>query len=208
MAKSVKKAARVAAAKEHRATSVLRRLGDSAPVRALRPLAKMADEPPLAALATATLALGAVLRRPVLVRSGARMLASQLVATGMKTVAKAGVDRARPGTAAAPEVGKGHGTADGDRNAFPSGHTAGAVAMAQAVAHEAPGVAAPARGMAALASALQVPRGAHYVSDVIAGAAIGWLAERIAGVAMRAAERLAEDRTLSDAVAETEAHPS
>lgn len=201
-----------AAAKEHRATAALRRLGDTAPVRALTPLAKLADEPPLALLSAATLAAGALLRKPVLIRSGARMLASHLVATGMKTVAKASVDRARPSTAAAPHVGKGHGTDDTDRNAFPSGHTAGAVAVAQAVAHEAPVAGTPVRGLAALAGGLQVPRGAHYVTDVLAGAAIGWLAERIAGVALRAVERLAEDRTLSRRglrdEAEVEAHPS
>lgn len=197
-----------AAAKEHRATAAMRALGDSAPVKALTPLAKLADEPPLAWLSVGTLAAGALLRKPALIRSGARMLASHLVATGMKTVAKAGVDRARPSTGAAPHVGKGHGTDDTDRNAFPSGHTAGAVAVAQAVAHEIPVAGAPVRGLAALAGGLQVPRGAHYVTDVVAGAAIGWLAERIAGVAMRAVERLAEDRTVMRDEAEAEAHPS
>jgi membrane-associated phospholipid phosphatase len=193
---------------EHRATAAVRRLGDTAPVKALAPLAKLTDEPPLAALAAGTLALGVLLKKPLLVRSGARMLASHLLATGMKTVGKAGVDRVRPAAEGAPHVAKGHGTDDKTRNAFPSGHTAGAVAVGQAVAHEVPGAATPARGLAALAGALQVPRGAHYVSDVLAGAAIGWLAERIAGAALQVAERLAEDRTVAAAEAEVEAHPS
>ncbi|GGB17853.1 hypothetical protein GCM10011380_04230 [Sphingomonas metalli] len=40
--------------------------------------------PPLLAIAAATILVGAVLRRPAVMRSGARMLASQLVATGAR----------------------------------------------------------------------------------------------------------------------------
>jgi membrane-associated phospholipid phosphatase len=103
---------------------------------------------------------------------------------------------------------KGSGTKDTDRNAFPSGHTAGAVAVAQAVAHEAPGAAGSLRLAAGAAGALQVPRGAHYLTDVIAGAAVGWLAERIAGVAMKRVEGVRTAVVQRRAEEEAAAHPS
>jgi membrane-associated phospholipid phosphatase len=201
--------AKKVARKEHQALAPVRAWGDRTVVKALGPLAKATDEPPLLALGLGTLALGAVIRRETLVRSGARMVASHLVATGLKTVLKGSVDRTRPNVAGnKPKLGKGHGTKDTDENAFPSGHTAGAVAVAQAVGHEVPGASVPARLIAGAAGALQVPRGAHYATDVVAGAAIGWLAERIAGAALRTAERVAERRGTARAEAEAEAHPS
>lgn len=197
------------AKREHEATRPALRLRDRAPVRYLAPLAALADQQPMALIGGGTLALGVVTRRPAMIRSGARMLASQMVAIVGKTLAKGSVDRLRPDAEGAPALTRGSGTDDSEKNAFPSGHTAGAVASAQAVAHEMPAAAVPARGLAALAGALQVPTAKHYVSDVIAGVAIGWLSERIAGVAMRAVERLAEDRTLpAEAEAEAQAHPS
>lgn len=204
-----KKALRKAAEREHDALAPLRALAGGAALKAMAPLARGTDEPPLLALGLGTLALGAVLRRPAMARSGARMVASHLLATGLKTVLKAGVDRARPNTVSGtPRLEKGHGTDDSDLNAFPSGHTAGAVAVAQSIAHEAPGAAGPARLVAGAAGAVQVARGAHYASDVAAGAAIGWLSERIASWAIDTAGRLVEQRREVTAEAEVEAHPS
>lgn len=209
MGKKKKKALRAAAEREHDTTAPLRAVAAAGAMRALAPIAEATDEPPLLALGLGTLAIGAVLRRPALARSGARMVASHLLATGLKTVLKAGVDRARPnvpGTDAVPR--KGHGTDDTDLNAFPSGHTAGAVAVAQSVAHEAPGLGGVAKLAAGTAGVAQVARGAHYGSDVVAGAVIGWLSERVAGWAIDAGERFAETRRDVKAEAEVEAHPS
>ena len=122
---------------------------------------------------------------------------------------KAGVDRARPNAKGkAPKLGKGHGTGDTALNAFPSGHTAGAVAVAQSIGHEAPGIATAAKLAAGTAGAAQVARGAHYTSDVVAGAVIGWVAERVASLAIDAGERFAETRRDAKAEEEVEAHPS
>lgn len=205
MSRKVEKAAKT----EHRLLARVTGLADHKAVKALSPVAKATDEPPLLVLGIGTLALGTLLRRPTVIRSGARMVASHLVATGLKTVLKASVDRTRPNVAGArPKVKKGSGTANTDENAFPSGHTAGAVAVAQAVAHEVPGAAAPLRVAAGAAGALQVPRGAHYLTDVLAGAAVGWLAERIAGVAMKRVEAAGTAVVERRAEAEAEAHPS
>ncbi|KTT72454.1 phosphatase PAP2 family protein [Sphingomonas endophytica] len=209
MGKKKKQAIRAAAEREHEAHAPLRALATAGVVRALTPVSKLTDEPPLLALGLGTLAVGAVLRRPALARSGARMVTSHLLATGLKTVLKAGVDRTRPNAAgASPQLEKGHGTDDSDRNAFPSGHTAGAVAVAQSIAHEVPAAAGAATLAAGTAGVAQVTRGAHYTSDVVAGAVIGWLSERVAGWAIAAAARAVENRRESSAEAEVEAHPS
>jgi membrane-associated phospholipid phosphatase len=56
---------------------------------------------------------------------------------------------------------------------FPSGHTAGAVAVAGALASVYPKAAVPLYGLAAAVAAVQPARGAHYVADVAAGAVVG-----------------------------------
>ena len=198
-----------AARKEHRALAPVVALRDHKAVKLVEPIAKAADEPPLLALSLATLAIGAVLRRPAIVRTGARMVASHVVATGLKTVMKGAVDRTRPAAAGGgAKLARGSGTKDGSKNAFPSGHTAGAVAVAQAVAHEMPGAGRTARALAGAAGALQVPRGAHYLTDVAAGAATGWLAERIAGLVLRRIDAVRADRSVRAAEEEAAAHPS
>lgn len=174
---------------EHRLLEPALSLQDTPLVRALTPLAKAADEPPLMAISIATIAVGAVLHRPTIVRVGARMLAAHLVANGLKTVLKGSVDRLRPNAVEdEPEIKPGTGTDDKAANAFPSGHTAGALAVAQAVAHEVPRFAAPARVVAMIAGGTQVPRGAHYLTDVVSGALVGWLSDRIAGAVLNRAE--------------------
>ncbi len=209
MGKKKKKALRAAAEHEHDAHGPMRALAAMGAMRALAPVAKATDEPPLLALGLGTLAIGAVLRRPALARSGARMVTSHLLATALKTVMKASVDRARPNVAgASPTLEKGHGTGDTNLNAFPSGHTAGAVAVAQSIAREAPAAAGVAKLVAGSAGVVQVARGAHYTSDVVAGAVIGWVSERIASWAIDAAGRLVEHRREASAEAEVEAHPS
>ncbi len=200
---------RKAADKEHRVTRKLRLDEDGFVAALLSPVAKATDEPPLLALAVGTVALGALLRKPAMTRTGTRMLASHLLATGLKTALKASVDRTRPNAAdTGAHLAKGSGTDDTDRNAFPSGHTAGAVAVAQSVAHDLPAVAVPVKLAAGAAGAAQVPRGAHHATDVAAGAAIGWLSERLASWAIGTVDRYVERRAQRSAEAEVEAHPS
>jgi len=54
---------------------------------------------------------------------------------------------------------------------------------------------APVRGAAAYAlaggvAAMQLPRGKHYLLDTVAGAAIGFVAQRAASAAVRVTERV------------------
>lgn len=156
-------------------------LRDKPVIRLLGEASEIADQPPMIAICAATLASGLVLRNPRLARAGARMLASHLLATGAKAVVKRSVDRTRPHVMVEEnryERGAGRRN-EGKFNSFPSGHTAGALAVANALAREYPRYAIPARLAAAAIAAIQIPRCAHYPSDIAAGAAIGAGAETI-----------------------------
>lgn len=189
--KMIEKTVKKAAEAERRVTHQAAAREDHVAVKAAGAATELADQPPLVALSLATLAVGLLMRRPTVIRSGARMVASHAIATGIKTVLKTAVDRTRPSRALEEghRVEKGKGSGDTSLNSFPSGHTAGAVAVAQAVAAEAsPAAAAPLQAAAGGVALLQPSRGQHYVSDVIAGAAIGWVSNRIAGAVMRIGE--------------------
>lgn len=148
-------------------------------VRVAGALSEIADQPPLIALSAATLAVGIVSGAPRLRRAGLRMLASHWLATRAKSFVKGRIDRTRPfvmlgGGAYHARRGSSHAKRE---NSFPSGHSAGAVAIACAVARDYPASAPIGYAAATAAAAVQLPRGAHYLSDVLVGAAIGWLAE-------------------------------
>lgn len=168
-------------------------LQDHPVVEALGATSEMADQPPLIALSSIVLVTGLVLRRPAIAIAGGRMLAAHLLATAMKSAIKRSVDRTRP-----------HVLAEDDRyvvregrinhpryNSFPSGHTAGAVAVAEALARTAPTAALPARIWAAAIAVIQIPRSRHYVSDIAVGATIGVLADRMVRAAEAAIDRRA-----------------
>jgi undecaprenyl-diphosphatase len=106
------------------------------------------------------------------------------------------VDRTRPRSSRKP--GKDQKPRPGSRytkeeNSFPSGHSAGAAAVASAFAREYPDQAPLAAAGGAIMSLAQIPRCAHYPTDVGAGIAIGLASElvthlvfRLAGAAPRA----------------------
>lgn len=156
-------------------------------VKLLGEASEMADQPPLIAIGVGTLAAGLLLRRPIVALAGLRILAAHAVATRIKTGVKRTVDRTRPYVLTNEGkylVRKGH--KHGSRyNSFPSGHTAGAVAVAQAVARTYRPAAWPSRIWATAVAAIQVPRGSHYPSDVTAGAAIGLAADGVVRLAER-----------------------
>ncbi|MFD1787617.1 phosphatase PAP2 family protein [Sphingomonas floccifaciens] len=187
----VKKAAKRLEEADRKVTHKAAAKHDTPPMQVAAKLGELADQPPLIALSAATLALGLILRRRSMTEAGARMLASHLLATAAKEVVKRSVDRTRPHS-----VKKGHSyklEPGGDRShhysSFPSGHTAGAVAVARAAARVWPD-ATPALSLAAAgAGAIQLPIAKHYVGDVLAGAAIGLASEWAVDAAVRAANR-------------------
>lgn len=163
---------------------------DAPAVKLLGAMSEVADQPPLILLGLGTIAAGAMLRRPAVMRSGVRILASELVATKLKSLVKHSVDRTRPEKAIATgkhrfERGRSH---DHEETSFPSGHAAGAVAVAGAIAQDVPGALVPAYLVAGSVAAIQMPRGKHYVLDVVVGAAIGLVAQKATSAVLRVAE--------------------
>lgn len=152
---------------------------EDAAVRALGAVAELSDQEPLYAAAAGVLATAVVMRDGSTWRTGTRILAAHLLATALRGVVKSMVDRTRPEAAARRgdyvlRKGERH---ESDFNSFPSGHTAGAVAVAMAVGRDHPGARGPAFGLATLTGAAQIVRSRHYVTDVVAGAVIGVAAE-------------------------------
>lgn len=186
----VTKAAKTLGRLDRKLTHKAAKHRDDPAVKALGTVSEAADQPPLLLLGVGTIVVGAVLRQPVMLRTGVRMLASEIVATAIKTVIKRSVDRTRPETAI--ESGEHRfepGTSnDHEQTSFPSGHTAGAVAVAGALAKDVPVMAAPVYALAAGVAAVQMPRGKHYMLDTVVGAAIGFVAQRAASAALRVGE--------------------
>lgn len=147
--------------------------------KALGAASEIADQPPLFALSAIVIATGVLRRDRRLARTGMRMLAAEGLATAVKALIKHRISRTRPHKMLDDgryEMRRG-GPDEGPWNSFPSGHTAGAVAVSRAIVRDYPSRAVSAYGAAAAVAAIQIPRCAHYPTDIAAGAAIGWLSE-------------------------------
>jgi membrane-associated phospholipid phosphatase len=138
-----------------------------AAIRALGKVSELADQPQLYTICAATLITGILRGDAKLARTGLRMLAAEWLATKAKSFVKHRIDRTRPNRL---QPGKSHDTM---LNSFPSGHTAGAVAVARAYASEYPKHGALAASIAISVGLIQLPRCKHYVTDIGAGAGIG-----------------------------------
>lgn len=163
-------------------------------VKALGTLSELGDQPPMRVLCGAVIAAGLLRRDARLAGAGVRMLAAHSLATGLKTLVKNHVDRTRPTVLV--EEGR-YDMAPGDKHghddtSFPSGHTAGAVAAAVALAHEYPAMRGPAYAAAGAVALMQIPRCKHYPSDVGAGTLIGIAAAAAVNVAGDALTKRAE----------------
>lgn len=161
---------------------------------AMQPLVvwgKLADQPPLAVLSTAVGLYGLVRGDERALRTGLRMGLSLAVATAIKTAIKHSVDRTRPRVLVESgkyESGRGEHN-ESDYNSFPSGHSAGAIAVARSITREYPASAALAYTGAAAAGVAQVVYRAHYPTDVAVGFLVGIVGEKIIDHAFDAARR-------------------
>lgn len=154
---------------------------DNPLVKALAACGKLGDQPPMLVLSGAVLAGGVAVEEPRMIRAGTRMLVAHVLATGVKNAIKNRVDRHRPATepgeqAPKPEKGRDESKA---MTSFPSGHTAGAVAVARAFGRAYPEHAGKAMAGAGVIAVAQVVGGKHYLTDVIVGTAIGLAAETV-----------------------------
>lgn len=166
------------------------RYADTAPVQALDLFSKLGDQPALRLLGGGLILAGTFTGRGRLVRAGARVIIAHEAATFAKNAVKAQVDRTRPRSASSrsdKKPRKGQRT-DKEETSFPSGHSAGAIAAARAFAREFPEYGAAATTAAAAIALSQIPRCAHYPTDVAAGLAVGLVAEALTNAAWNAAK--------------------
>jgi membrane-associated phospholipid phosphatase len=150
-------------------------------VRAISQIGKLGDQPPMRLLSGLTLAAGLLSGNGRLARAGLRMAAAHELATLGKNFVKHRIDRTRPQVLTREGRYK---MQPGDHEAkeetsFPSGHSAGAVAVGRAFARDFPEHKALAHGGAAAIALAQIPRCTHYPTDVAVGIAIGAAAEAL-----------------------------
>ena len=176
VAKRVGTALTHADAKVHEAVKPVQR---SKPVQVIGALSELGDQPQLRILSALLIGGGIATANERLVKAGARMLVAHELTTAVKNQIKNRVDRTRPRSAETDEdreVRPGHST-EKEETSFPSGHSAGAIAVARAFSREYPEYAGPALGAAGLVALAQIPRCAHYPTDVASGLAVGALVE-------------------------------
>ena len=173
---------------DRRITTKVNGQRDAWPMRVIGTASEIGDQPQMRTICAATVLLGLARRDRHLAETGLRMLAAHTIATWGKSGIKAVIDRRRPKDGDDPRLCPG----DSDRhedNSFPSGHSAGAVAVGEALARAYPDHAVGARGAVLSVAVVQVPRGTHYAGDVVAGIAIGLIAERASDAAIGLARR-------------------
>lgn len=150
-------------------------------VRAISWLSEAGDQPQMRILCGAVIAAGVAGKSKRLTRAGIRMIAAHTLATEAKNVVKNRVDRSRPRSRNGENGHKpkpGRDTSK-EETSFPSGHSAGAAAVARAYAREFPEHKAAAIAGAGAIAIAQIPRCAHYPTDVGVGLALGLLAEAL-----------------------------
>jgi membrane-associated phospholipid phosphatase len=163
------------------AAETLGQLRHDPSVRALGAMSEIADQLPALAVCAAISAGGFIAGRPRVTEAGARMLASVVLATAIKSIIKRFVSRARPHVLLDEgQYDFGRKSEDGGEwHSFPSGHTADAVAAARGLARIFPATSAPAYAVAAGIAAIQIPRAKHYPLDLAGGAAVGIVSELV-----------------------------
>lgn len=150
-------------------------------VTSLGMISEIADQIPLSLVCGSVITAGLVSDRPHLSRTGVRMMAAHVLANSIKRAIKNRFRRTRPGVMLDGEdyVCEPGETDGGHDTSFPSGHTAGAVAVAAIIASDIPRASVPAFVTASLIAGVQVPRAKHYPIDIAAGTLLGLSAAMI-----------------------------
>ena len=187
--KPLKKLGETALQLDDRTHAIFKPYEETPAVAALNPLSKLGDQPQLRTAAGALILAGILSRSQRLARAGSRMIIAHEGATFAKEMIKTEVDRTRPRSAnrkeeKKPRKGK---HLSKELTSFPSGHSAGSIAAARAFSREFPEYGAAAVGAAGLIALLQIPRCAHYPTDVAAGLTIGLIAEKASDLLWNAA---------------------
>jgi membrane-associated phospholipid phosphatase len=178
----IRKAGRKLAAAEAKAVKRIAPRRGSKSAKAVDLVGKLGDQPELRTISGVVVAAGLLTRNRRLIRAGIRMLLAHELATLAKDLIKERIDRTRPHSATTRSdrtVKPGRETAKTETS-FPSGHSAGAVAVARAFGREYPQLQPPALAAAAVVAGMQVPRLNHYPTDVAAGTLLGIACEEVA----------------------------
>jgi undecaprenyl-diphosphatase len=172
-------------------------IDDERLLTALHMFSKLGDQPQLRVISAAVLAAGTLAGSDRLVRAAARMMLAHELATAAKDAIKNQVDRKRPRSAkdrADQKPRKGEHQSK-KMTSFPSGHSAGAIAVARAFSREFHEYAPAAIGGALLIAASLVPRRSHYPTDIAAGLIVGFAAEELVDLLWDAADMDRRSRT-------------
>ncbi|MBB5716842.1 phosphatase PAP2 family protein [Sphingomonas aerophila] len=169
------------------------------PVRLIGSASEIGDQPQMRLLCAATIAFAIIKRDDRLLTTGIKMLSAHTLATWGKSGVKSVVNRTRPESGDDPRVQLGDSDAH-EENSFPSGHSAGAISVAQAFARSYPKHSLTARSAALAVAAVQVPRGTHYAGDVVAGILIGLGAERASEAAIGSSLQRLDAKTINVAL--------
>ncbi len=183
MPRKVRKLARKLTAADARVVKAVAPSG-KAQAKLVEAVGKLGDQPELRTLSAGVIAAGLLTADRRLVRAGVRMLLAHEIATLAKDLIKERIDRTRPHSAKTHSdraVKPGRHTAK-TKTSFPSGHSAGATAVARAFGREYPQLQAPALAAAAVVAGMQVPRLNHFPSDVAAGVMLGAASEAAANL--------------------------
>lgn len=160
---------------DHKVHEAAEQTRSSGVVKVIGTLSEIGDQPQLRLLCGGMIAAGLLRGDPRLLAAGARMLVAHEVATAVKSAIKRRIDRKRPRSAnfkheKKPRPGR---RTDKEESSFPSGHSAGATAVAMAFSAAYPEHRTAATLAAGAVAIAQIPRCAHYPTDVGAGMAIG-----------------------------------
>lgn len=150
-------------------------------VKAMKAVSELSDQPPLLVGTAGVMVAGLLRRDQALLRRGAHLYASVVLATVMKGMLKHTVSRTRPFLLfkRGQHETRLNGPDDKAWHSFPSGHAAGAAALARSATRCWPQARLPAYAAAAAMSMSRVPPGSHYPSDVVAGVLVGIAAAAI-----------------------------
>ncbi|MDB5724180.1 MAG: phosphatase family protein [Novosphingobium sp.] len=158
------------------------------PVKVLGWLSDVGDQRQLRIVAGTMFLAGVVRSDARMARAGLRMFIAHELATVAKNFIKHRVDRTRPRSTSQSSEQKprpGH-SRQKEETSFPSGHSAGSMAVARAFVREYPEHRAAAYALAGGIALAQIPRCAHYPSDVVVGLAVGAAAEELMQLTVRA----------------------
>lgn len=172
---------------DHKVHEAVKQDRSSALVKAAGTLSDIGDQPQLRLLCGGMIVLGLLRKDARMVAAGTRMLLAHEVATGAKSAIKHRIHRRRPRSASGKHDEKPHAGRRDDKEdtSFPSGHSAGAMAVGSAFAALYPEHRKPALIAAGAIAVAQIPRCAHYPTDVGVGLAIGAAANGLVGLAWR-----------------------